>query len=38
MVKFMKKVNDYSINGIKFLVINEENLDLLEELLKGVDA
>ena len=36
-VKFMKKVNDYSISGIKFLVVNEENLDQLESFIERSD-
>lgn len=33
-VKFMKKVNDYSISGIKFIVVNEENIDQLESFIE----
>ncbi len=32
-VKFMKKVNDYSLMGLKFIVINEENIDQLEDFI-----
>lgn len=32
-VKFMKKINDYSLLGLKFIVVNEENIDQLEDFI-----
>lgn len=32
-VKFMKKVNDYSLLGLKFIVVNEENIDQLKDFI-----
>ena len=32
-VKFMKKVNDYSLLGLNFIVVNEENIDQLKDFI-----
>lgn len=33
-VKFMKKVNDYSFAHMRFIVVNEENIDQLQEFIE----
>ena len=32
-LKFMKKVNDYSLNRMNFIVVNEENIEQLKDFI-----